>query len=309
MAKKSSREIAKETDKLLDERQRSRFKQLNGIERLLVSRMLAEIKAEVEEGEDGRVKSRKGYASLAKLVDRVFDIMEEQRFGTMASGLASDMRGVLKFNADYFEALDLRRKSEFKAIRSAVDARMRERLGIGSDNEPKAKGYLDRLFTTEQARDEVKKMLEKQVRAGVPMRKLERAMRLKVAGSKNTAGVLEKHLGGFILDTYNVADSITNAEFAKRLDLRYFIYSGGLIETSREFCRKRNNQVFTTEEANLEWPKDKTLPLTKAEREAGGIPAEYVPLEDRGRWNCRHRILYISEEEAIRRRPELAKKP
>lgn len=305
MAKKP-RDIAKETDRLLDDRQRRRFAQLNGIERLLVQRMLMEIHAEVEEGEDGRVKSRKGYASLGKMVDAVFNAMEEQRFGTMAGDLVNDMRGVLKFNADYFEAMDLRRKSEFKAIRSAVDARMRQRLGIDSDNGVKSKGYLDQLFGTKAARDEVKKLVEKQVRAGVPMRKLEKALRVKVAGTKGTAGVLEKHLGGFILDTYNVADSITNAEFAKRLDLKYFVYSGGLIETSREFCRKRNNKVFTTEEAQRDWPGDKTLPRTKAEDEAGGAPADYVPLEDRGRWNCRHRILYIPKEEAVRLRPELA---
>lgn len=305
MAKKP-RDIAKETDRLLDDRQRRRFAQLNGIERLLVQRMLMEIHAEVEEGEDGRVKSRKGYASLGKMVDAVFNAMEEQRFGTMAGDLVNDMRGVLKFNADYFEAMDLRRKRDFKAIRSAVDARMRQRLGIDSENGVKSKGYLDQLFSTKAARDEVKKLVEKQVRAGVPMRKLEKALRVKVAGTKGTAGVLEKHLGGFVLDSYNLADSITNAEFAKRLDLKYFVYSGGLIETSREFCRKRNNKVFTTEEAQRDWPKDKTLPRTKAEDEAGGVPADYVPLEDRGRWNCRHRILYIPKEEAIRLRPELA---
>lgn len=303
-----AREIAKETDKLLDARQRSRFAQLNTIERLLVVRMLSEIKAEVDETEDGRVKSRKGYASIAKAVDLVFDQVEEQRFGAMASDMVSDMRGILKFNADYFESLGLQRKSAFKLIRAAVDARMRQRLGISSDNTAKGGGYLDRLFTTASARDEVKKLVEKQVRAGVPMRKLEKALRVKVAGTKGTAGVLEKHLGGFVLDTYNLADSITNAEFAKRLDLKYFIYSGGLIETSREFCRKRNNKVYTTEEAERDWPKDKTLPRTKAEAEAGGAPAEYVPLEDRGRWNCRHRILYIPKEEAVRLRPDLAGK-
>lgn len=304
MAKKAS-DIAKATDRLLDDRQRMRFKQLGGIERLLFQKLLMDLKDEIAQGEDGRITSRKGHASLAKTIDQVFDAIELREFSQMGADLVNDMKGVLKFNADYFEAMDLRRKSEFKQVRSNVDARMRQRLGIDSDDGIARNGYLDQLFGTVGARDEVKKLVAKQVAAGVPMKKLEKALRVKVAGTKGTAGVLEKHLGGFVLDTYNIADAVTNSEFAKRLDLRYFIYSGGLIETSRDFCKKRNNKVFTTEEAD-EWGKDPTLPRTKAEEEAGGAPADYVPLEDRGRWQCRHRILYIPKEEAIRRRPELA---
>lgn len=304
--KKGALAIARDADRLLDARQRARFAQLNGLERLLVQRLLIDLGQEVEERKDGRIQSRKGYTALGKMVDSVFDQVEAREFRRMGSDMVVDMKGILKFNADYFEAMDLRRKSEFKAIRSAVDARMRQRLGITSKDEIQSKGYLDKLFGTTAARDEVKQMVAKQVAAGVPMRKLQKAIAQKIAGTKNTAGVLEKHLGGFVLDTYNLADSITNAQFAQRLGLKYFIYSGGLIETSREFCRKHNRKVFTTEEAERDWPNDPALLKTKAEEEAGGAPVDYVPLEDRGRWRCRHRLLYIPREEAIRRRPELA---
>lgn len=306
MAKRKPSAIAKEVDALLDKGQARRLSQMNGIERLLAMRLLLELSDQLQEGEDGRITSRKGYASLAKTIDAVFDAIEAREFADMGKSLVGDIKGVLKFNADYFEALDLRRKSEFKAIRSEVDARMRQRLGITSEDGIAGGGYLTQLFATSPARDEIKKMVAKQVAAGVPMRKLKRAIEQKVAGTKEAAGVLERHLGGFLLDTYNVADSVTNAQFAQRLGLRYFIYSGGLIETSRAFCRKHNNKVFTTEEAERDWPVDPTLPRTKAEKDAGGAPGDYVPLEDRGRWNCRHRILYIPKEEAVRRRPDLA---
>ena len=302
------RQIARKVDRMLNAGQKARMGQLAGIERLIVLKLLTEIGKEVETGDDGRVRSRKGYASLSRLVDRVFAIAEERELGKLGSAMIGDIKGVFKHNADYFGAMAITTKKEFKAIRSAVDARMRQRLGIDSEDGIKRKGYLDQLFTTGAARDEVKKLIAKQVAAGVPMRKLEKALRLKVQGTKQVAGVMERHLGGFVLDTYNVADAVSNKEFARRLDLKYFIYSGGLIETSRPFCIKRNNKVFTTEEAERDWPKDSTLPRTKAEKDAGGEPADYNPLEDCGRWNCRHRIMYIDEQAAFVLRPELKSK-
>lgn len=292
-------QVARKADKMLDSRQEARFRQLNDVERLLVQRLLDELRDQLTE-DNGRITSKKGFVSLANAVDTIFDEVAKTGLSELGASLVGDMKGVLKFNADYHDELGVVKGGEFRKIRTAVDALMRKRLGIGSDDGIQRKGYLDQLFRTTAARDEVKKMVAKQVAAGVPMRKLEKDLRLRVAGTKNTSGVLERHIGGFVLDAYHVADSITNNEFAKRLDLKYFIYSGGLIETSRAFCRKRNNKVFSTDEAK-EWHKDPTLPRTSS-----GVVTDYIPLEDLGRWRCRHRLLYIPEQEARRRRPDLA---
>jgi hypothetical protein len=299
---RKARGIAKKADELLDTRQKARLAQLTAIERVLVLRMLTEIRERVEERPDGTT-SPQSFLKTARMVDRVFDMVEESEFGGITSALIGDMKGVLKFNADYFSAMDQRRKSAFKKIRALVDKRMRERLGITSEDGAQKGGYIDKLLTTQAAREEVKKLIAKQVQAGLPMKKLERLIRLQLQGTKTTAGVLERNLGGFVLDTYNIADAVTNKEFAKRLDLKYFTYSGGLIETSRPFCIKRNNKVFAVWETE-DWDRDPTLPKTKVEKDSG-VVTDYVPLEDRGRWNCRHRILYIPQEEAYRLRPEL----
>lgn len=298
--------LAKDTDNLLDDRQKARFKELNAIERVLFLRMMSELKNTLSE-KDGRITSSKGFVSLGRAVDAVFDAVEAEDLAIMAGNTVKDIGSVLQFNARYYDAMQLQPGSAFAVIKENVDAAMRKRLGIDQQGGLQRKGYLDQLFQTKAARDEVKKMVAKSVAAGIPMRSLEKQMRVKLQGTKNTAGVLEKHIGGFVLDAYQQADSITNNEFAKRLDLRFFIYSGGLIETSREFCRKRNNQVYTTDEATdprTGWATDPTLPQTKAEQESGVI-TDYDPLVDRGRWNCRHRLLYISEQMARQRRPDL----
>ncbi len=303
MSLKDIAKAAKDADKLLDSRQQARMRQLRGIERLLFLRLMAELSQGLIES-DGRITSRKGFVSLGKAVDRIFDLVEGKAFGKLAQNTVRDIASVVTMNAKYYRRMSIVQGGRFGPIQEAVAAAIRKRLGMDADDKIQGKGYLDQLYATNPAREDIKKLVAKSVAAGVPMSVLARALRVHIQGTKNAPGALERTVGGFVLDTYNQADALTNQEFAKRLDLRYFVYSGGLIETSREFCRKRNAKVFSTEEAE-DWGNDSTLPRTKAEKEAGGKPAGYVPLVDRGRWNCRHRILYISEQEAFRRRPDL----
>lgn len=299
------RKATREADKLLNDRQRQRLKALNDVEKALFASVWEQMMRELSE-DGGRITSKKGFVSLAKAIDKVFDSIEAEHLGGLVTGTAADMKEVLEASTEQFRPLA--RGKDVASIRDSVQATMRKRLGIDDEWKPIRKGYLDDLVSNRAARDEVKKLVAKGVAGGIPMRKMEKALKVQIQGTKNTAGVLEKNIGGFVLDAYQVADRVASNEFAKRLGLRYFIYSGGLIETSRPFCRKRNNKVFTTEEAERDWPKDSTLPRTKAEKEAGGPPADYSPLEDCGRWNCRHRIMYIDEQAAFVLRPDLKPK-
>lgn len=305
---KTALQIAREVDKLLDAKQEAKFKALAGIERLLFVKLVSELKSQLTE-DNGRITSRLGSVSLSKAIDGIFTIVTKQQLGPFAKAMAGDMAGIVDMSARYYKALKIPKKGSFDEINAAVDARMRKRMGIGSKGDVQLGGFLSQAFQNQRSRDEVNSLVAKAVAGGIPMRDLERQLRVKITGTKRSAGVLEKHLTGFVLDAYQIADSVTNNGFAERLGLKYFIYSGGLIETSRAFCRKRNNKVFTTEEATDPtngWATDPTLPRTKEEADSG-VVTDYAPLEDRGRWRCRHRLLYIPYEEAVRRRPDLAK--
>jgi predicted ABC-type ATPase len=283
--------LSAKADRLLDSRQKARFKDLSAIEKVLVARLIQELSQQLEE-KDKRITSRKGFVSLAKAIDSIFDEVEKKHLRPMSKDVVKDLQDVVDFGAQFYQAQKVK-GGQFDAIHKEVDREMRRRMGINDKGSIQQASYLDELFRTDPARDEVKKMVAKSVSAGIPMRALEKKLRVMVAGTDAAAGVLERRIGGFVLDAYQAADSITNNAFGKRLGMKSFVYSGGLIETSREFCRKRNNKTFTTEEAK-EWEKDPTLPRTKAEKDSGVI-TDYDPLVDRGRWNCRHRILYISD--------------
>lgn len=118
-----------------------------------------------------------------------------------------------------------------------------------------------------------------------------------IVGNKNTAGVLQKYYRQYAYDSYSQVSEISNREFANALDLKYFIYEGSIIDTTRAFCASKAGKVFSIEEALTEWPKDKNL--------LGDRSTYIAPLIERGRWNCRHMIRYIPDELAFYLRPEL----
>ena len=67
--------------------------------------------------------------------------------------------------------------------------------------------------------------------------------------------------------------------------LSHYLYTGGIIDNSREFCRERNRKVFTTKQVlsweNLTWQ---------------GKSSPYDPWTDCGGFRCRHRLMPISKE-------------
>lgn len=306
--------LARKGDALLDAHQRARLKELNGIERLLFTRLTIELAGLLEET-NGRITSRKGPITIAKAIDAIFEAIASKQLKDMAGNIAGDMKSVMDFNARYY-AVAAKGSDAFKAF-SGIDAkvrdRVRQRLGLDPKNGIARNGYLDTLFPVDAIAQEVKQMVAKAVAAGIPQRKLTKALATRITGTEQAAGILEKSIGGAVMGVYRLADSVTNNEFGERLGLGFGIYSGGLIETSRAFCIAKNGKVFSTEEAERDWPVDPLLPRSKAEREAygnTGAPPEYVPLEDMGRWEgtserCRHRFLRISDQEAYRRRPDL----
>lgn len=293
----------------LDARQRARIRQLKGLERLLFEAMARKITEELDAGR-GVIRTGRGSASINKLVDTVFNELERGGLGVFYKDSTKDLFGILANNEVYAQALYISATSggdkRFKAIRKQVDNIMRKRIGLDLRGNIKEGGLLDKLFTTDAIRTEVKEVINAGASSGVPIGKLIRQIEVTVQGTKAVPGVLQKQLQPVVFDTYQAFDRASNKVYADKLKLDTFIYVGGLIEASRPFCRKHNAKVFTVEEAEREWPKDSTLPRTAKEK-ASGVLTGYNPTVDLGRWNCRHRTRFIPRPLAEQLRPDLKK--
>ena len=308
----SDRELARlfaRTSKDLDARQRARIRQLKGLEHDLFEVMVRKILDTLDDG-NGVIRTGRGSASINRLVDEVFRTMERSGlrdfYRASVSDLFSILGGVDSYNEALSETIGTTDK-RFKAMRRSVDRLMRKRLGIDDEGRIQQEGFLSRTFDTNALRKEVMETVNAAANSGKPMNRLVRELEVTIKGTREVSGLLQRELSTFVFDTYQAFDRAANDAYAVKLGLNAFVYQGGLIETSREFCIKRNGKVFTVEEAEKEWPKDPTLPRTRKERQSGVLTG-YNPTVDMGRWNCRHRTRYISPALAEQLRPDLKQK-
>ena len=284
----------------IDARQRARIKQLRGLDKALFDELVRRI-VEVIGTEDGRVKSGKGSASINRMIDLAFAVVERAQLSEFKRSALGDLSQLIGHGRDYFGAMDAKPMRE---VNVRVSRTMRRRLGLDPDTgKPMQGGQFDRFFDNEPMRTEVKQVVSRGITAKIPMSQMIRQLQVTVTGTPESPGIFSKALQNLVLDVYQQTDRAVSKEYAVRLKLDTFIYAGGLIETSREFCKRRNNQVFTEDEA-ANWANDSTLPRTKKERDSGVITG-YDPVIDLGRWNCRHRTRYISRELAKELRPDL----
>ena len=306
MSERELRQLFMRHSRDLDARQRARIRQIRGVERDLFEALVRKLVDVLDQG-DGVINTRKGSASMNELVDQVFRAMERAQLGQLYKDATQDLFAILGNNDSYNEVIakEMGRTSKrFKAIRETVDRTMRGKLGIDDKGRVKPSGALGKLFRGEAMRNAVKEALNAGMVSGKPVSLLVRELEVTIKGTRLNRGALERQLTPLVFDTYQQFDRASNDAYATRIGLDTFIYVGGLIETSREFCRKHDGKVFTVEEANEQWPKDSDLPRSKAEKDSGTLVG-YNPTVDLGRWQCRHRTRYISRPLAERMRPDL----
>jgi len=105
------------------------------------------------------------------------------------------------------------------------------------------------------------------------------------------SGRMSQYYRNFVYDTYSQVDRATGEVYAEKLGLQFAVYEGGIIKTTRKFCRERNGKVFHRTEIEKFDPK-----VAK--------PPNYNPFTDLGGYGCRHHLNWIPEALAYIMRPD-----
>lgn len=303
MSERELEKIFRQRQRLIDLQQKQLLRKVGDIEKEILKQLFMRFLDELNVS-DGVIKSGRDEIKLSEAIDKIFKAFEKNQATQLAKQISSDLSKTFQLNVDYYEGIfdTTSNGGRFSKISKNVYAVMKSRLGIeGSALSPD--GYLDRLIKNVPLAEQVKQLTFKAISGNMTIKNFTKSLESIVTGTPEIDGSLTKYYKGFAYDTYQQFDRATNDQFAKRLDLTYFIYSGGLIETSREFCIKRNDKVFSVEETK-EWINDPDLPKTKAEKDSGNV-TNYIPTIDCGRYNCRHMVRYISESLAKKLQPDL----
>ena len=185
-------------------------------------------------------------------------------------------------------------------------------LGI-SNGELVAGGYLLSFFRSNQLSTSLKDMTAKAITSNSPVKGYTKDLKRMVTGGIKQGG-LEKQYQNFY-DIYQHYDAAYNLTVGNQFGYKYFIYQGGLILDSRDFCAAHNDKVWSRIESDS-WPTwvpaDGEYPsgYEVKQKSMYAVPsyigyAGYDPLINRGGYNCRHSLGWIPDELAFKLRPSL----
>ena len=286
---------AKRFETRLSELLQSLDTRVQGMQRSLTRRFLEAV-LEMFDFEGGKLKkTTKNIAALRKL-ERLFENFEREIVRDELALFAAELLEIGGLTVEYYEATSPAAKAA--AIKNSLEL-LRSVMGITADGGLVEGGYLDRLGKTVQVRETLRQYVVQSIVSKRSLTDFQRGFRELVEGKPGIDGALQAYWRQYAYDTYNQAHEVVNVSMADELELQHFIYQGSIIPTSREFCRKKAGKVFTRQEA-LKWKNDPDLIDKKT-------AASYNPFIERGRYNCRHWLNWISQDLAEQLRPDLKK--
>jgi len=275
------KEISKLKSELLDARENKIQRKLSIQQQSLYDSLLNDfVKVAKDKIEGKKVDIYKLQAELKK--------QYALNFPEVMADVVKASESITNLNDRYFSTLvDSNRLGEIQDKTFAV---INKTLGVTEAGKLITGGFIDKVIENKN----VQKLFTKKVNAildGSPdIVVMQTKLKEFITGSKESTGLLERHYRTFASDLISNIDRTGSLVYANELDLQHFYYSGGVILSSRSFCKSKNGKVFTRAEAER-W-KDSAFITDMYGTEVG----TYEPLIDMGGYGCRHRPDWITSD-------------
>lgn len=284
--------LSKERDSLIASLYASYNVALTSAQTNLYKQLADDILDKLEFDEDGKVINNAKNRNILVSVDKFFQKWNDETNPKILSTMIDAVQQIMAFNHNYFSKFTEAPRAELIKLREKALNNVKGWLGVDGDTINK-NGYLDTLVKNDTIKNKIKDSLLKTVYAQEGWRAAKETLKVEIEGDKSgKLGSLVKYHRNFSYDLYSQIDRATGKTYADDLKFECAIYEGGLIETSREFCKERNGKVFHISEIKKMKPEK-------------AIPANYNPLFDMGGYACRHHWNWIPPSLAIILRPDI----
>lgn len=285
------KKVISERTRLIDQILAKMENQVTATQADMAKRVTDDFLEGLELDEQGNIKNTLANKNKIAQIDKVFDEHTRESGIKVVETIVKGVTDVLALSGKYYGLFT--RPAELGTIMEGTKNQLADWLGITKRGGLVENGYLNRLLRDETIRNNVRDATFKAVVAQKGFFQTKKELREYIAGNKDKAGALQQYHRNYVYDTFSQVDRTQSKIIADKLKMnRYAIYEGGLIKTSRPFCRERNGKVFTEEEISKFDP-----PTAK--------PPNYNPFTDLGGYACRHHLNWIPEVLAFALRPEL----
>lgn len=277
---------------------------------------------------DGKILDTTHNYQMLREVEKLYSNFNKAFAAGIGSQVIGTTNALLTMGEGYFSMLLTDNlPSRFEKIVKATADKMNLRIGVKGDNITGG-GFLDSLLKDNTVATDVKNYMAKSITGQIDTKDFVTGLKDLMKGVPKTiikdgkevtihAGALEVQYKRYAYDLYQQFDAAYNSTLASEFEMQYFIYQGGLVDESRDFCAAHNNKVWSREEAAdwVNWTpgisindyppgyivKQKDLSKHPGYMDYPG----YSPLVDRGGYNCRHMLGFISDDLAVSLRQDL----
>lgn len=294
---KDLEEVFAKKEKFLNESEGKLSDDVLKIQKKLLDIILEDYVSKFDTDDTGKLRRTAKNMALLSSIDKVFEQLTKQTSTDLLKTFSSNLLRTIQLSAEYYKAQDIK-ASTVDAVAEKMDF-IKQSIGIDENGKLIKGSYLDNLSKYESVKLKLQNYVVSSITTQKDLKSFTRGFKSLIEGKKRVDGAMAGYYRTYAHDKFFEIDAVVNNFYAQNLGLEYFIYEGSLIESSREFCIKRAGKVFSVEETKT-WKDDPTLVDQKTKD-------SYNPLVERGRYNCRHFLKYISYQLAIRLRPDLKK--
>ena len=270
-------------------------KKVSGLAVKLFDKVFNKYLLELEKS-DGRIMASDSNISLVKGLDAIYDNFIRTYNIPVVRVFVSDVQALVPLNERYFKGLtdkDIVARTE--KIKSIVD----RRLGV-ENGKPVKGGFTEKFINDKTVLRKIKKVTMQAItkKSGFQEFRVELKKAIQGVPGEKLSGGLQQYYRNYAYSVYSQVDNLVAEKYALDLGLRYWYWTGGIIPTSREICRRCNGKIIDSQ---------KVESLTYGELKdicKPGLNEDWQMNRDLGQLQngCRHRKNYILDSVANKRR-------
>lgn len=272
----------------------------------------------------------KNLAEIARITS-VFEAFARNQLRDVAFDIVKDFDFIVNLNELYFDDPEFAiKKKDYNRIQNNIRSQSDEYLGIKREGKRitlKSGGFINDFVNDNTIAAKIKGDIATSVSTGASQSDLRERITKTIKGVEER-GALQKRFDQFVYDQYARHDRIVSYQWAVELGLEAFQYDGGIIGTSRNFCRAKSGKPYKIKSGQRKVKGRKrnvykTISATNKSavwhvKETDTWEAElkrldkivitgYNPFIHAGVYNCRHILNWITMDRAIKLRPSIKK--
>lgn len=252
------------------------------IEKAFLKIYLDQFFEKLDTTEGGRIKPTLRNKRLLAMVDKVFKDFGKSGGVELVEVVVSGVMEIVNFNKRYFTLLN--DNPTILPIQNQVFELVKNWLGIEANGKIAETSYLNDLIENKEVKRQIKDISLKAVVSQKGWQEAKAEVENYVLTTDESEGAFKKYSRNYVYDLYSKTDRAVQETYKDSLKYRFAIYEGGLIKTSRKFCKEKNGKIFHVSEIE-DFKNDPNKPKM----------ANYDPFIDLGGYACRHHLSWIPD--------------